>query len=142
VPTKKTDRNKADKGFTMIELLIVIIILGVLAATVVFAVQNIDAQSAAASCQTDYKTVETAQEAFHTQVGRPATTISQLYGTTSGIDGTSVGPWLKDSLGNTNRYVIAIDDGTVPGGTAGNITVQTFAPPHSRADGNANCTYA
>ena len=63
-------RESGDEGgFTLIELLIVIVILGILAAIVVFAVQNLTSQSAKASCGSDYKTVETALEAYDAQVG-------------------------------------------------------------------------
>jgi general secretion pathway protein G len=56
-------------GFTLIELLIVIVILGILAAIVVFAVQNLSSTSAQASCKSDFKTVETAVEAYKAQTG-------------------------------------------------------------------------
>ena len=58
-----------DGGFTLIELLIVIVVLGILAGIVVFAVQNLGGQSALASCQSDYKTVETAVEAYKAEMG-------------------------------------------------------------------------
>jgi general secretion pathway protein G len=56
-------------GFTLIELLIVIVILAILAAIVVFAVQNLSSTSAQASCTSDFKTVETAVEAYKSQMG-------------------------------------------------------------------------
>jgi prepilin-type N-terminal cleavage/methylation domain-containing protein len=65
-------------GFTLIELLIVIVIMGILAAVVVFAVQNLTKQSAQASCHSDYKTIETAAEAFKAQTGAYPTTIGAL----------------------------------------------------------------
>ena len=56
-------------GFTLIELLIVIVILGILAGIVVFAVQSLTSSSAQASCSADYKTVQTALEAYKAQMG-------------------------------------------------------------------------
>jgi prepilin-type N-terminal cleavage/methylation domain-containing protein len=56
-------------GFTLIELLIVIVILGILAGIVVFAVQSLTSSSAQASCSADYKTVQTATEAYKAQMG-------------------------------------------------------------------------
>ena len=45
-------------GFTLTEVLIVVVILGILASIVIFAVQELDGTSAQASCKADYKTVE------------------------------------------------------------------------------------
>ncbi len=56
-------------GFTLVELLIVIVILGILAGIVVFAVQSLSSSGAQASCSTDYKTVQTALEAYRAQMG-------------------------------------------------------------------------
>src|SRR3974390_1666336 len=90
-----------DQGFTLIELLIVIVILGILAAIVVFAVQNLTGQSAAASCQSQYKTVETAVEAYKAQIGAypgkdgNGNYFTALEATAVGIDGSTDGPWLK-----------------------------------------------
>jgi type II secretion system protein G len=86
-------------GFTLIELLIVIVILGILAAIVVFAVQNLTGQSAQAGCQAQFKTVETAMEAYKAQVGSYPTQaqgFAQLTTQQKGLDGNLDGPWLKD----------------------------------------------
>jgi general secretion pathway protein G len=65
---RQTQRGE-DDGFTLIELLIVIVILGILAGIVVFAVQNLTSTSARASCDADFKAVETAAEAYKAQLG-------------------------------------------------------------------------
>ena len=66
---RRREEEGDEGGFTLIELLIVIVILGILAAIVVFAVQNLTSSSSQASCGSDYKTVETAVEAFRAQIG-------------------------------------------------------------------------
>ena len=66
---RRREEEGDEGGFTLIELLIVIVILGILAAIVVFAVQNLTSSSSQASCSSDYKTTETAVEAFKAQVG-------------------------------------------------------------------------
>jgi general secretion pathway protein G len=63
--TIRRARELRDEGFTLIELLIVIIILGVLAGIVVFAVGGITDRGVVSACKSDFKTVETAQEAFY-----------------------------------------------------------------------------
>lgn len=61
--------NKQDKGFTLVELLIVIVILGILATVTVFAVRGITDQGQSSACEADQKTMQTAAEAFFAQYG-------------------------------------------------------------------------
>jgi prepilin-type N-terminal cleavage/methylation domain-containing protein len=61
--------EKQDKGFTLVELLIVIVILGILATVTVFAVRGITDQGKASTCKADSKTLQTAYEAFQAQYG-------------------------------------------------------------------------
>ena len=118
-----TRRTNGDSGFTLLELLIVMVILGVLAAIVVFAVGGMNHATAVSACRSDFKTVETAEGAYESQTGKPVTSVDQL-----------VGVWLREPPTTTNGYAIAIDAAT------GNVTVQSNS--HAAADGNANCAYA
>ncbi len=61
--------NKTDKGFTLVELLIVIVILGILATVTVFAVQGITDQGKTSTCAADKKTYEVAVEAYWAKNG-------------------------------------------------------------------------
>jgi prepilin-type N-terminal cleavage/methylation domain-containing protein len=56
-----------DKGFTLVELLIVIVILGVLSTVTVFAVSGITDRGRDSSCKADRQVVEVAVEAFYAQ---------------------------------------------------------------------------
>jgi prepilin-type N-terminal cleavage/methylation domain-containing protein len=133
------ETRRGESGFTLIELLIIVVILALLAAIVVFAVQDLTNESAIATCQSDFKTVESAAELFKAQVGAypdgttsssyfgnasvagysgglpggltPATAsqgIVELMGTAS-VDGSTVGPWLKDYPYNASYYQIEVD---------------------------------
>src|SRR5690349_10368719 len=118
-------RMTGSKGFTLLELLVIMVILGVLAAIVVFAVGGMNRATAVAACRADYKTVETAEGAYQSQKGSPAPSVDQL-----------VGVWLKEAPATSNGYLIAIDPET------GNVTVQSTNPAHAAQAGNANCAFA
>src|SRR4051812_6183982 len=72
--------SKRDKGFTLVELLIVIVILGILATVTVFAVRGITDKGQTSACNTDKVTLQTAAEAYFAQ-----------YGTTTGIPTAAIG---------------------------------------------------
>jgi prepilin-type N-terminal cleavage/methylation domain-containing protein len=61
--------NKQDKGFTLVELLIVIVILGILATVTVFAVRGITQNAQDNSCDVEQRTIETAIEAYYADTG-------------------------------------------------------------------------
>ena len=61
--------EEKDQGFTLVELLIVIVILGILATIVVFAVRGITDQGQQSSCKATGKTYEVAIEAYYAQYG-------------------------------------------------------------------------
>ena len=61
--------TKQDKGFTLVELLIVIVILGILATVTVFAVTGITNKGKTSACQSDAKTIQTAEEAYSANTG-------------------------------------------------------------------------
>jgi general secretion pathway protein G len=58
------EKSLTAKGFTLVELLVVIVILGILAAVVVFAVSGITDTAADNACQSEVRTVRTAVEAY------------------------------------------------------------------------------
>ena len=125
-------------GFTLIELLIVIVVLGILAAIVVFAVQNLTGQASTAGCQSDYKTVETAAEAYKAQMGAyPANINVMLSGATQPGTTTQVGPWLKDPITSAHYTMTISADGAVAG-PDGVIQVTPTGGAATPANGNVN----
>jgi general secretion pathway protein G len=59
------DKNIIERGFTLVELLVVIVILGVLAAVVVFAVGGITNTSKQSACKIEVRTVNAALQAYY-----------------------------------------------------------------------------
>lgn len=92
-----------DKGFTLVELLIVIVILGILATVTVFAVRGITDTGQQNACDTEAKTVVTAAEAYYAQEGAAPASVGVLF--TQG--------YLGDEGANTNWTLSANTNGAV-----------------------------
>ena len=58
-----------DKGFTLVELLIVIVVLGILSGIVVFGVGQFRGDAQKAACKADLATVSVAADAFGVSTG-------------------------------------------------------------------------
>jgi prepilin-type N-terminal cleavage/methylation domain-containing protein len=65
----EVEETKQNKGFTLVELLIVIVILGILATVTVFAVTGITNKGKTSACQSDATTIQTAEEAYSANTG-------------------------------------------------------------------------
>jgi general secretion pathway protein G len=100
------DKNLLQRGFTLVELLIVIVILGILAGIVVFAVGNLTNNAKTNACNTEKSSITTAAEAYKAQNGSYPANMAALTSTTG-----SSGALLKSTPVN---YTI---DGS------GNVTV-------------------
>jgi len=109
--------KKSDRGFTLVELLIVIVILGILATVTVFAVRGITNKGKESACAADEKTLQVAAEAYNAQTGVYPATIADME--TAGL--------LKDASGNfTYAYTAGAPTYTLTG-TGDCLAVTTTA---------------
>ena len=62
-------KTTPDRGFTLVEILIVIVIIGILGSVVVFTVRGMSDKGESSSCRTDGRTVEQAADYYIVENG-------------------------------------------------------------------------
>jgi prepilin-type N-terminal cleavage/methylation domain-containing protein len=107
---KSEDKNLIERGFTLVELLVVIVILGILAAVVVFAVGGITGKGNSSACKIEVRTVNTATQAFLAEStanppAYPAGPVASLAGQLIAANLLPAGSNLTSSAGPANAYV-------------------------------------
>ncbi len=118
--------RRSESGFTLVELLIVVIILGILAAVVIPQFNTAAAESKEAALASNLATIRQAVELYkvqHNDTFPNSTIVTQLTTTTdaSGAAGTKYGPYIRNSFpanpisGDANVKTAA----TMPGSASG-----------------------
>jgi prepilin-type N-terminal cleavage/methylation domain-containing protein len=75
---KQRAGTAGDDGFTLVELLIVIVVLGILSGVVLFGVARFRGDANTAACKADVATVSVAADAFDAQTGAYPTDVASL----------------------------------------------------------------
>jgi general secretion pathway protein G len=114
----REDQNLFERGFTLVELLIVIVILGILAGIVVFAVGNLSSNAKTNACSTEKSTISTALEAYK----------------------ANTGSYPADGPGAVNAmdYLTGLNGATVPAGVG--VLLKSAPTGYNIGDGNGVIT--
>ena len=113
-------QNVIEQGFTLVELLIVIVILGILAGIVVFAVGNLTSGAKTSSCSAEKSTISTALEAYKAATGAYPASIGYLTGVGQ-TPPASVGVLLKTApqdytIDSSGNVIVLTGSGANPNG--------------------------
>ncbi|MBN1905046.1 MAG: prepilin-type N-terminal cleavage/methylation domain-containing protein [Deltaproteobacteria bacterium] len=114
--------KKDEKGFTLIELMIVIAIIGILAAIAIPQFSAYRQRSYNSAAQADLRNATTAQEAYFVDFSTYANSTAKLFGETFGFLGTSRDVDLRISSASVDGYTMTSRH------TAGNKTFTISGP--------------
>jgi prepilin-type N-terminal cleavage/methylation domain-containing protein len=121
--------KKRDQGFTIVELLIVIVVIGILALLVITTYAGIQAKARNTKRTTDIKSVQTHIEAYFTQ--------NSHYPSLADMNGSA---WLTSNLPSLDTNAL-IDPSNASHSTqlAASPTTGQYAYQPTQADGTSSC---
>lgn len=124
-------RNLGNKGFTIVELLIVIVVIGILALLVITTYSGIQAKARNAKRQTDVQSLQTQLEAFFSQNG--------YYPSLGNLNDSS---WLNTNLKSLDQN--ALIDPSSPNssktlGGSGSGVAKQYQYHVTQSDGSTSC---
>ena len=128
--------GRDDRGFTLVELLVVIVVLGILSGIVLFGVARFRADATLAACKADLATVSIAADAYDAQTGGYPATVAVLV-TGGYLKSTPSGTYAFDGPAKTVTRNPACSDGTGSTGTPTPTTVYYANCTAARAAGAA-----
>ncbi len=129
--------NRSNKGFTLVEIMIVVVIIGLLAAMAIPAFNKVRRSSNAKAMLNDARQVGSAAQIYFMENG--ATTANIGYNSTSGLVSGDIAPWVKQlSKGMTVSDNVTVANGftmSKPGAYDG--AVETFDAEGKRTSNTA-----
>ena len=120
-------KRQSGGGFTLIEIMIVIVVLGILAAVVLFALSGITQKSAQAACQADGATASEAisnLNNLHPNVFASVAATSPVSAENLLLGSAYGGPFISSWPSNSTHYAFSVSSSgvlMVQIGTAGNL---------------------
>src|SRR6185436_13013793 len=87
-------RNRHQRGFTLIELMIVVAIIGILSAIAIPLYANVQARARVAKVQADLRTLASAASMYQAHMGSLPASIDNLTVTVSNGQGQTAGPFM------------------------------------------------
>ena len=122
---RRLGKFRNQKGFTLIELMIVVAIIGILAAIAIPLYANVQARARIAKAQADMRTIASAVSMYQAHTGTlPATgDLSPLLATASNAQGQTAGPFLAAVPSAPDSTWSAYDAGYSANASAGTFSL-------------------